>query len=312
MKKWSMLLCILLCSSGLFGQTGLHWTESPISGFTAAPKAWHAHVNLSFTAASINAEYNSDGDKITFKDANDGYVDPVFFHRQLILSGRFGFSPSYGISLELPLVVYNRVKMNPISGITIGDLSGDTGMGDASIGAYYLKNFTSPIRILAAAGVKLATGSTPYDPDRTSGAPTTGTGYSSYYMGIEADAQLLSKVIFSVAAGYILNNEITRDDIDAKFKVGNIFILQSMLTYQIINNFAFGIQGGITTSGENSYDGEKAEDSDSKLIALAPVIGYQINSGKLRMNINVTYQFPISGKNRLCESGFVITSTLFL
>ena len=199
-----------------------------------------------------------------------------------------------------------------IFGVSLFNLSGETGLGDISIGGWYQISKNQKSRTLATAIYTLATGSSPEDVGE-SNFSSTGSGHTSIDIEIRTDYLYAPNILVSGQGSYTINQEgeFSSDGISWDEKDGNEIDFIGTVSMLASPQLSLGMTAGYSSAGTSEYDGETVDDSDNNNFILAPKVGYQMTTGSTKVNITGSYLLSISGKNYPKLDGFAIGAEIF-
>lgn len=314
MKKTQIVLFSVLALTIGFSQTIDDLLKGPITGFTYVPAAGKFDISADLVFLSTNSIFDEDGKEQTFNDLFDGMADPEMSMSALYLTGEYSVNQNMGVSISVPLINKQEMKMNPSAGYEeyFTNLSGETGLGDVTVGGWYQlsKNQNSSMMVLG--GYTLATGSSPEDVG-DSNLSSTGSGHTSFGGGLSADFMMAPNILASVAGGYTINQEaaFSSDGYSWDEKAGNEIRIGGRISLMASPQLSLGLDFDYFSDGESEIDGETIDDSNSNFMAITPMVGYQISTGATKVNITGGYLLNISGTNYPKMNGMAVGATIF-
>ena len=298
MKKLILIIC---CSITLYySQTIDDAIKGPISGITYTPDIGKFHIDATLAFLSAESMFDDNEDEKSFNDLFDGIANPKQYGNSLNISGIYTLTEKRGIGVGIPIITKQEVEYNPSTGYeeSLTDLSGETGLGDISIGGWYQISKNQKSITLATAFYTLATGSSPEDVGE-SNVSSTGSGHTSIDIGIRTDYLYAPNILVSGWGSYTINQEgkFSSDGISWDEKDGNEIDFSGTVSMLASPQLSLGMTAGYSSAGTSEYDGETVDDSDYNNFILAPKVGYQMTTGSTKVNITGSYLLSISGKN---------------
>ena len=263
---------------------------------------------------STNSIFDEDGKEQTFNDLLEGLADPEMSMSALYLTGEYSVNQNMGISISVPLINKQEMKMNPAAGYEeyFTNLSGETGLGDVTVGGWYQLSKNQNSSMMVVGGYTLATGSSPEDVG-DSNLSSTGSGHTSIGAGVSADFMMAPNILASFGGGYTINQEaaFSSDGYSWDEKAGNEIKLSGRISLMASQQFSLGLDFDYFSEGESEIDGETIDDSNSNFMAITPMVGYQILTGTTSVNISGGYFLNLSGTNYPKMNGMAIGATIF-
>jgi hypothetical protein len=95
-------------------------------------------------------------------------------------------------------------------------------------------------------------------------------------------------------------------------KEGNQIHLWGRTSFKALTQLLIGLDFEYFSKGDTKVDGNTIDDSDSNYMNIMPMVGYQLSSGKNRVNITGGYLLHINGKNFPKFYGFLISTFIFV
>lgn len=315
MKKKHLITLVIFLITICFSQTIDDLIKGPITGFTYAPDAGKFDISADMVFLSSNSIFDDNGDEITYNKLTEGILDPEMSMSAFYLKGEYSLFKNFGLSVSVPIINKQEMEMNPSAGYEeyFTDLSGETGLGDMTIGAWYQLSKNRISSIMAIGGYTLATGSSPEDIGE-SNFSSTGSGHTSIGVGISVDFMVASNILASASGGYIINQEaaFSSEGYSWDEKEGNEISLHSRISLLVLPQVSFGLDFDYFSGGESEIDGESIDDSNSSFMSITPMIGYQLSTGAMTVNISGGYFLHISGTNYPKLSGMAVGVIIFI
>lgn len=307
------MLSVLSLTFG-FSQTIDDLIKGPITGFTYVPAVGKFDISGNLVFLSTNSIFDEDGKEQTFNDLMEGLADPEMSMSALYLTGEYSVNQNMGVSISVPLINKQEMKMNPSAGYEeyFTNLSGETGLGDITVGGWYQLNKNQNSSLMATGGYTLATGSSPEDVGE-SNLSSTGSGHTSIGGGLSADFMMAPNILASVAGGYTINQEASFSSGGYSWdeKEGNEIRVSGRVSLMASPQISLGLDFDYFSESEGEIDGETVDDSNSNFMAVTPMVGYQISTGATTVNISGGYLLNISGTNFPKMNGMAVGATIF-
>ena len=288
--------------------------RGPILGYTFGPEVGKIDLSMSYVTLSANSSFNDDGKEISYNDDFDGLAEPEISQSAIQFSSDYAISNVLGISISVPFITGQSVDWNPASGYEgyFQNASGETGLGDLTISAWYqlLKDTKGSMQV--AAGYQLATGSSPEDVGENSFS-STGSGHTSIKAGFAADFIATSSVLFSASSIFAFNQEAAFSSGGYSWdeKEGNEIVFSGRASLLASPVLSVGLDFDYFFQGEGEFDGETIDGSSSNFMSITPMLGYRLISGSTSLSLNGGYILNIAGKNYPKLSGMVFGATAF-
>jgi hypothetical protein len=288
--------------------------RGPILGYTYVPDVGKFDISVQFISFNFNSSFDEDGKEVSFNDEFDGFADPELSQTSIQFSGDYRINNEFGISVSAPFISSQTIEWNPASGYEeyFEDASGETGLGDMTISAWYQLVKDEKSSIQCAVGYELATGSSPDDASESS-VSSTGSGHTAIKVGIGADIVMTPAVLLSALGHYTLNQEgaFSTDGYSWDEKQGNSILISGRAKMLASPQLSFGADFDFYSSGEDEIDGDTIDDSNAQAISITPMIGYKLSSEGSTVNITGGYILNISGVNYPKMNGFLVGVTAF-
>jgi hypothetical protein len=301
MKK-NIILLLVFCSlkPSVYCQNIDKLIYSPIVGFTSMPYENNFYASLDLGFYFSNSFYDHTSDQVILKYQIASVGDPEI----AIWTGKLGFiysiTKSLGLQFDLPFIFNQQFDLNLKTGYKARTTTywGKNGIGDMTIAGLYLLYDDQNHRILTRFNYQLATGSSPDELDETNFG-STGSGHTSYSIGLISDNYINRITLISIGGHYIVNNkaQYNFEDISINQKDGDAINLISQLKFLLSPRLSFGILVSYLKSKEVKIEGHKISGSDSRSLQFFPLLGYRLGNKTNSLFFNIGYSTYVSGKN---------------
>jgi len=168
------------------------------SGFSInyPAKKGEGHIGISYKTTSYTSVFDQDGERKS---------SPKTQSSQWILTGNYGLSNKFNVSLYAPLSIQNKVKSN--ADFNVGKDLENSGIGDMEIGIGY--SFAEQKKLIATATLKQSLGFGKNDQKEG-----LNTGYGDYATSLQFDLhyQLNTHLYFAGSTGVRKRNKGFSDD----------------------------------------------------------------------------------------------------
>jgi hypothetical protein len=288
--------------------------RGPLLGFTYTPEVGKFDISASYVNVNANSLYDGDGKEMTYNDVFDGYADPEVSFSGMYLRGEYAFTNALSFGIAVPFILDQKIEYNPASGYEsfFENESGETGLGDITISAWYQLLKNEKMTLQGALGYQLATGSSPEDVGENNFS-STGSGHTAIDGGLNIDILVASKILVSGYGNYTINQEasFSSDGYSWDEKSGNVLMIGGRASMSASPQLSLGLHFDMYVSGESEVDGENIDDSESKFARLTPMLGYKLQTPEYTAHIAGGYMLPLGGENFPKRSGIDISITAF-
>lgn len=305
-----ILLFVTFCNSQSLDEL----IRGPLLGFTFTPEVGKFDISASYVSVGANSLYDTDGKEMTYNDVFDGYADPEVSFSAIQVRGEYSLSNVLSFGIAAPFILDQKIDYNPASGYEsfFENESGETGLGDITISAWYQFLKDQKMSIQGAFGYQLATGSSPEDvgPNNFS---STGSGHTAIDGGLNIDFQAASNILISGYGNYTMNQEasFSSEGYSWDEKSGNIIMVGGRASMAASPQLSIGLHFDMFIAGESEVDGESIADSESKFTRLTPMLGYKLQTPGYTAHIAGGYMVPLGGENFPKRNGIDISITAF-
>lgn len=298
----SSLKLVLLITNFTLAQTVDNLVNGPLVGFTFAPTAKRYAISADVFALSTNTIYDKFGREKTYKDLIKGKGNPKRAITAYSIDYGYSFNNNAGFLAIVPFISKQELKMNTIgSNKNITDLTGETGMGDMTIGGWYFFSKSRTNRSMVLGLLTLATGSSPEDVSENNLSPT-GSGTYSYSVFAVSDFMTAPNTLVSFATGFTINNEASFSSGDQK--KGNGLQFSGRVSYQALPESSVGLVFNYFFKNKTEIDNEKIDDSNSDFTSIMPIIGFLFPFSTTTITISGGYLLFLTGTNQPKFTGF--------
>jgi len=289
--------------------------RGPLLGFTYTPEVGKFDISASYVNVNANSLYDGDGKEMTYNDVFDGYADPEVLSSWMYFGGEYALTNDLSFGIAVPFILDQKIEYNPASGYEsyFLDRSGETGLGDIQVSAWYQLLKDEKMSLQGALGYQLATGSSPEDVSENNYS-STGSGHTAIDGGLNIDFLAASKILISGYGNYTINQEaqFSSDGYSWDEKQGNYIMVGGRATMSATPQLSLGLHFNYYASGKTEIDGESIDDSESKSTRITPMVGYKIQTPGYTAHIRGSYRIPLGGQNMSKSNGFTISITTFL
>jgi len=313
--KFKIITILFVLFTFCFSQNVEELVRGPITGFTETPRLGKFTISTNLVKGSTTSIFDEDGDEVTLNKLEDGDADPEVYSTVLNVFGEYAVNNKTTVFIRIPFYISQGVRFDNVSPDWTSyyeDMSGETGLGDIRFGGSYLINSSDKNRIMVVASYKATTGGDPYDIDEDAFS-STGTDQTDIDFGGALDYAFAPNMLLSIGGSYTLRNEGSYSSGGDSWdeKPGNEINFGGRFSLRLNPSMAIGLDLDYSSAGEDEFDGESIDDTESNWLSFAPTAGYQIVSGSTIVNLNGSYLLHMSGQNIFKFNAFLLGTTIY-